>query len=782
MPRRRPILLALLACLVLLVPAALAPRGVAAHAFLKRTTPAHGGVVSANIGEVRLTFTEPVEARPDGVTVTDAGGRRVDVRDAAPVPGDATTVGVSLPQQLPNGVYTVRYAFLSADTHPVNGSFRFGVGVSPADVLDGAPAAPAADAAGARIDGPVVLGAFGRGLNLLGLALLLGPIAFRLFVLGRPRSRGDADPAQPIAPILARRLFERRLLRWAWLAVLVLTVAQITSLLAVAVAGSLAAPGAALSPAALTGALTTRFGTLWFARLGLLLVAALVLPLIAAEYDVREEEPDLPPSPWAARGWWAILGAGAGLTALTALGGHAATTPPVALSLLVDWAHLAAATLWIGGLLALALLLPPVLRSLGPADGNAVLAAVAPRFSSLALAGVVTLVLTGFYQTWAQVAAPAALTTTPYGRTLLVKLALVLPLIALAAVNRSVILPRLRRLAGAAGDDRDEGAVAATTRGLRRTVGGEALLGVAVLLTVGLLTALPPARGPEVAAAGATDATAAGATASPNEVTLAANAGELLLTLTIGPTENGPAVLSATLQGPLGEPVEDATVRLRLFPPDGAAPLEVALTARGGRYFGLGDLAPDGRWRIEADVARPAGPVATARFALDLPSGGARVLLAEADRAMNRLTSARERQVLTDGRSMLTTEYEFVAPDRMHSRTSGGGETIAIGDRRFDRAAGGSWSATTWPAPGGYRWPRFDYARTATDVTLLGREDLDGVSCWLVTFYDAEEGARYTFWIGERDSLVRRQAMFYTGHYMDSRFSDFNAPLTIEAP
>ncbi|MDP9371629.1 MAG: FixH family protein, partial [Chloroflexota bacterium] len=271
--------------------------------------------------------------------------------------------------------------------------------------------------------------------------------------------------------------------------------------------------------------------------------------------------------------------------------------------------------------------------------------------------------------------------------------------------------------------------------------------------------------------------------AAPNEVTLAANAGELLVVLTIGPTESGPAVLSATVRDRIGTTVDDATVRLRLTPPGGGAPQEVPLTARNGRYLGLGDLGREGRWRIEADVATPGGASGTAPFALDLPSGGARLLLAGADAAMGRLTSARERQTVGDGRNTVTTEYEFVAPDRLRMRVvDSGSETIAVGARRFDRAPGGQWLQGPWPEEGGYRWPRYEYARAASEVTLLGREEVDGAPCWVVAFLDTASGARYTFWIGERDSLVRWQRMYAAGHYMESRFTDFNAPIAIEAP
>ena len=73
-------------------------------------------------------------------------------------------------------------------------------------------------------------------------------------------------------------------------------------------------------------------------------------------------------------------------------------------------------------------------------------------------------------------------------------------------------------------------------------------------------------------------------------------------------------------------------------------------------------------------------------------------------------------------------------------------------------------------------------APAAAEVTILGREDVDGANCWIIAFLDTSTAARYTLWIGAQDSLIRQQRMFATGHYMQSRFSDFNAPIAITPP
>lgn len=770
----RPLLIATGLLALILVIAGAVPPQAAAHAFLQRTQPANGTVVAANVGEVRLTFNERVEVRPDRIAVTGGDGRRYDLRDAHAVPGDPLTVAVSLPQ-LPNGVFIVRYALISSDTHPITGTLRFGVGVSPAEVLAGESSTQETG-----LTTGVLLQSLGRWINLLGLALLLGPIVFRFFALV-PFQWHRRAPDNGMAV----RLFEARSVRWAWTGVVVLILGLIVSLVAASVGGSLGSFAEAVRPGALAATLNGRFGTLWLARLALLMVPALALPILAAEHELgADDEPDdeeARPAQATRRGgggWWAILASGAAQALLTSFGGHPAATDPVILSIGVDWLHLLATIAWVGGLLSLGFILPGVIDALDVTARASTLAATATRFSALSVGSIQVLVVTGFYQTWAHLDAPAQLGSTSYGRALAAKLLLLVPLLALGAFSRFVVTPRLR--AQVAADAASEELEAEpTTRRLWRTLWGEAVLAIAVLAVVGILTALPPASATATGGATSGDTTSA---ALPGGVTLAGSAGPFLVNLTIGPTGNGPAVIAATLRDPQGNPVENAAVTLRATPPGGGARVDAVLDVRGGRYTGLIDLGLVGAWKLETLVTPAGGTPASTTFALQLPSGGATTLLAGADAAMNRLTSLRERQSIGAGDVSVTTDYEWSAPDKLRLRADVGSETIVVGTRRFDRTGNGPWIESVWPDAGGYRWPSFTQAKTAAEVTLLGREEIDGVSCWVVAFLDTTSDARTTVWIGVDDNLIRQQRMFAVGHYMNSRFTDFNSPIAIAAP
>jgi hypothetical protein len=98
-----------------------------AHAHLVRATPAEGGTVKDAPAEVTLKFSEKLEPAFSSAVIRDAAGKQVDKADARVDNADHTTLRVSLPPLQP-GVYTVEWRVTSADTHKVNGNFKFRVG------------------------------------------------------------------------------------------------------------------------------------------------------------------------------------------------------------------------------------------------------------------------------------------------------------------------------------------------------------------------------------------------------------------------------------------------------------------------------------------------------------------------------------------------------------------------------------------------------------------------------------------------------------------------------
>ena len=112
--------------LALLASCVLASASAFAHAFLDHAVPAVGSTVHGSPGEVRVWFTEALEAAFSNLRVVDQNGAQVDRHNNAIDPSDRAVMNVSLPS-LPPGKYKVFWHVLSVDTHTTDGSFNFEV-------------------------------------------------------------------------------------------------------------------------------------------------------------------------------------------------------------------------------------------------------------------------------------------------------------------------------------------------------------------------------------------------------------------------------------------------------------------------------------------------------------------------------------------------------------------------------------------------------------------------------------------------------------------------------
>jgi putative copper resistance protein D len=217
----------------------------------------------------------------------------------------------------------------------------------------------------------------------------------------------------------------------------------------------------------------TDFGSAWMARFGLAVLLIALLPwLVSSRRSQRVRAA-------------AVMVSGA-LVGTLAWAGHAAAGAGVegAIHLVADILHLVAAAVWVGALIPLALVLRAARRDQSEAAAAVAHAAVL-RFSSLGIAGVGTLVLTGSVNTWVLAGSVAALVDTDYGRLLLAKVALFLVMLSFGAVNRLWLTPRLAHASKGA-------AVPPALRQIERNSLIEAGLGAVVIAIVGLLGTLPP--------------------------------------------------------------------------------------------------------------------------------------------------------------------------------------------------------------------------------------------------------------------------------------------------
>jgi copper resistance protein D len=218
----------------------------------------------------------------------------------------------------------------------------------------------------------------------------------------------------------------------------------------------------------------TTFGRAWLARFILACALAATLPALLSPRDHK--------SPWLEAAATVLAAAFAGTLAWS---GHAAggLGSEAVIHPAADVLHLIAVAAWVGALLPLIVLF----AAAGADDASLAIARTATaRFSILGIASVGTLLATGIVNTYYLAGSVPALLHTDYGRLLLIKIALFLAMVAIAAVNRLRLTPQLLQEASIAAS-RD------ALRQLRRNAAIEALAGATVIVIVAALGIMPPA-------------------------------------------------------------------------------------------------------------------------------------------------------------------------------------------------------------------------------------------------------------------------------------------------
>jgi putative copper resistance protein D len=295
-------------------------------------------------------------------------------------------------------------------------------------------------------------------------ALLVAGVVFFVVLIAAPAWRTAADGSVAVAV--------RGKLAWmAWFGLGLALTSGVVWLIVTA-AGMSGRPAAQVfNDGVLWIVLTqTTFGRAWLVRLAATCaLAGLFVPFFTAR-----------PSQW--------IGAVVTVLAVVLVGalawaGHAAggLGAEALIHPTADVLHLIAAAAWVGALVPLALLFAEV----GHDDAAIDIARTATtRFSTLGIVSVATLLVTGSVNTWYLVGSIPALTETSYGRLLSLKFMLFLAMVAIAAVNRVALTPRLLQESPAANRS--------ALRQLRRNGGIEALAGAAIIAIVGVLGTMAP--------------------------------------------------------------------------------------------------------------------------------------------------------------------------------------------------------------------------------------------------------------------------------------------------
>ncbi len=520
---------------------------VAAHAELISISPADGEVVDVAPTEVVLTFSEPVSLTGGSVRVLDDSATDVSTGTTL---ADAT-VAASLPDDLPDGTYTVVFEIISVDSHRIGGASVFHVGAPSSEGLTGEALDIGGDDAGWGVRaGATVLSA----IAYTGALVAAGTLFFSTAVDRRAKLRAITGRAAVLGAV-------------ALVAAVPFRVARL--------GGGL---DALRNDEVLTSALRGPVGVSTAVTAGALLVVAVLV-------DRRVPR-------------WVVLFAALVALAGFSIEGHTRATDRRWAMVVSDIVHLAAGSIWLGGIVALVV----AFRS---SSDTTTLAAAVRRFSDTALFAVGVVAVTGVAMAWIILPTAGELTSTGYGLALIVKVALVLVVVALGAYNRFRLVPAV--------DAREQSPdtadrVSTARRWLGRVVTAE----LVVLVAAVGVTAVMVTRSPLSSAAAAS-----GEATEVQQLTVPlSDTGTADVTITPGRVGfNVVDIVLRDLGGRIVNPYEAPAVEFAL-PALDVGPLQPEVLPLGiGRYQATTDLGFAGTWdlsiRVRLDEFESVAGVAT---------------------------------------------------------------------------------------------------------------------------------------------------------------------------
>jgi copper transport protein len=351
-----------------------------AHASLLSAFPADGVTIPKAPDTLRLEFNEPVS--PLAIRLVRPSGA---VSRLTGVTAVDRTVTIMAPAMQDQGTYVLSWRVISADGHPVGGVVTFAVGHPSAGAT--APAAQGSTAVHVAIW-------IAQFVLAVGLFIGVGGVVFVAWLMAKPPL-----PRQG-------RLAE------------ILICGLIAAVVSIPLQGldALAEP---LPDVARPAVWMEGFATSWGST-----VLISVVVLTAALLALRTEN----------RTWARILAALAlaGIGFALVASGHASSAPARLWTAAAVFLHGVCVAFWVGSLMPLAM-------TVRAGDTIAL-----EGFSRLIPAPLAVLIASGCALAWVQFDRFDALWTTDYGRVLAAKLAVVLALLGLGALNRFVLVPRLK--------------------------------------------------------------------------------------------------------------------------------------------------------------------------------------------------------------------------------------------------------------------------------------------------------------------------------------------------
>jgi len=384
-----------------------------AHAFVIDSNPAPSTSLNTPPSQVEITFVDPIDIRYSQIKVLDANGKAIQNNDWHFTSDDHTKTAVTLPPEIPNGIYTVYTKVLDAtDGHSTTNAFVFAVGVP-------IPQNQANSKTNVSfLDIVSIPDTLARYPSLVGQIIVVGA-AFSSFWLWGPISRISR----------LNNAFESTRIK------IDKSMTKIVLIGAIIILGgdfAMIASEANSINAGLLEAINTSFGNLWIIRLALSLILFGIALVI---YLKQKKLATILPRSQSVM----LFGIGITVLATTTLISHGAASGKI-LPPIFDFVHNVVASLWIGSVIYLAFVVMPRLRQTHDDHTSiSILSVIIPRFSTIVVALLGIVVITGPSLLYVLENNLSLTLVSIYGEILVVKLSLAGAMIGLGAFNQRII-------------------------------------------------------------------------------------------------------------------------------------------------------------------------------------------------------------------------------------------------------------------------------------------------------------------------------------------------------
>ncbi|QWU44705.1 copper resistance CopC/CopD family protein [Bacillus sp. NP247] len=360
------------------------PKSTSAHAYVVKSNPTENETLKKAPSIVKIEFDEDIQVSSfNTLFVRDTSGQRVDLKDAHIDTKNKKLLEAGLKENLKNGLYSIQWKAISADGHPIQGVIPFRIGLAEAGTDD------------IKVEEmgyvPQIDMIMERGILYTSFSLFIGVLLFNLILY-----KGSASQVQS------------RSKKIIWISLFGIFISLLFNLPLQAKINADVSWLEAFDPLLLKETLQLSvFGYVWITQMALISTL-----MIVTYFAVKSERLS------SFKVWSIPIVLFIGLLVMKAFNSHAYGLKFKEIAVVMDFLHLFAASLWMGGLSSIVLLLRK------EDDKWTMYWDAIKRFSPWATGAVIVILLTGLFNSTFFIPTIHSLFDTKYGLALLAKILL----------------------------------------------------------------------------------------------------------------------------------------------------------------------------------------------------------------------------------------------------------------------------------------------------------------------------------------------------------------------